>query len=361
MRSLISIFDLSVPEINELIVTAEDIIANPDKYAEKCKRKKLATLFYEPSTRTRLSFEAAMLELGGSVLGFSEATSSSAAKGESVADTAKVISCYADIIAMRHPKEGAPFVAAENADVPVINAGDGGHNHPTQTLTDLLTIHREKGRFKDFTIGFCGDLRYGRTVHSLIEALSRYEDINVVLISPTELCLPSNLKKKYLNEGNYRETKSLEEALPELDILYMTRIQQERFSDFDEYLKLKDSYCLDTEKLRTAKSDLTIMHPLPRVNEISVGVDKDPRACYFKQALNGKYIRMALILKLLEEAEKDSVYHPVTDYVIDNALKCDNKKCITSVEQELEHKFRLTDAENGIYRCIYCERQSNKN
>ena len=361
MRSLISIFDLSVAEIDQLIKTAEDIIENPDNYAERCKRKKLATLFYEPSTRTRLSFEAAMLELGGSVLGFSEATSSSAAKGESVADTAKVISCYADIIAMRHPKEGAPFVAAENADVPVINAGDGGHNHPTQTLTDLLTIHREKGRFTDFTIGFCGDLRYGRTVHSLIEALSRYEGIKVVLISPVELRLPSNLKKKYLKEDSFIETKSLEDALPELDILYMTRIQQERFSDFDEYLKLKDSYCLDTEKLSHAKESLTIMHPLPRVNEISVGVDKDPRACYFKQALNGKYIRMALILKLLEEAEKNSAYHPVTDYVIDSSLTCDNKKCITSVEQELQHKFRLTDAKNGVYRCIYCERQCSKN
>ena len=360
MRSLISIFDLSVEEINELIKTAEDIIENPDDYAEKCKRKKLATLFYEPSTRTRLSFEAAMLELGGSVLGFSEANSSSAAKGESVADTAKVISCYADIIAMRHPKEGAPFVASENADVPVINAGDGGHNHPTQTLTDLLTIHREKGRLRDFTIGFCGDLRYGRTVHSLIEALSRYEDINVVLISPTELRLPGNLKKKYLTEGKWSETKSLEEALPSLDILYMTRIQQERFSDFDEYLKLKDSYCLTPEKLSHAKETLTIMHPLPRVNEISVGVDKDPRACYFKQALNGKYIRMALILKLLREAKKDSAHHPLTDYVIDNNLWCDNKKCITSIEQELQHKFRLTDSENGIYRCIYCERQSSK-
>ena len=361
MRSLISIFDLTVPEIDELIETAKDIIANPGAYAEKCRHKKLATLFYEPSTRTRLSFEAAMLELGGSVLGFSEATSSSAAKGESVADTAKVISCYADIIAMRHPKEGAPFVAAENADVPVINAGDGGHNHPTQTLTDLLTIHREKGSLSGFTIGFCGDLRYGRTVHSLIEALSRYEDINVVLISPTELRLPGNIKKKYLKEGLFTETHSLEDALPSLDILYMTRIQQERFPNFEEYLKLKDSYCLDTEKLTLAKETLTIMHPLPRVNEISVGVDKDPRACYFKQALNGKYIRMALILKLLEEAEKDSVYHPDTDFVVDNTLRCDNSKCITSIEQELQHKFRLTDPENGVYRCIYCERQTSKN
>ncbi len=361
MRSLISIFDLSVTEINELIETAKDIIDNPEKYAEKCKRKKLATLFYEPSTRTRLSFEAAMLELGGSVLGFSEATSSSAAKGESVADTAKVISCYADIIAMRHPKEGAPFVAAENADVPVINAGDGAHNHPTQTLTDLLTIHREKGKLSGFTIGFCGDLRYGRTVHSLIEALSRYEDINVVLISPEELRLPKSINEKYLKEGKFRETTSLEEAIPELDILYMTRIQQERFSDFDEYLRLKDSYCLDTDKLSLAKEDLTVMHPLPRVNEISVGVDKDPRACYFKQALNGKYIRMALILKLLEEAENDSVYHSVTDYIVDNSLRCNNKKCITSIEQELLHKFRLTDADKCVYRCVYCDSKTYRN
>ncbi|MBR3767220.1 MAG: aspartate carbamoyltransferase [Clostridia bacterium] len=359
MRSLISIFDLSVPEIDALIETAKDIIENPDKYAEKCKRKKLATLFYEPSTRTRLSFEAAMLELGGSVLGFSEATSSSAAKGESVADTAKVISCYADIIAMRHPKEGAPFVASENADIPVINAGDGAHNHPTQTLTDLLTIHREKGSLSNLTIGFCGDLRYGRTVHSLIEALSRYENINVVLISPEELKLPASIREKYLNEGEYKETVSLEEALPSLDILYMTRIQQERFSDFNEYLKLKDSYCLDTEKLTLAKEDLTIMHPLPRVNEISVAVDKDPRACYFKQALNGKYIRMALILKLLEEAEKDSVYHSNEDYIVSDSLSCKNSKCITSVEQELQHKFKLVDAKNKVYRCIYCESKVN--
>ena len=361
MRSLISIFDLTVAEIDEIIETALDIIENPDKYAEKCKRKKLATLFYEPSTRTRLSFEAAMLELGGTVLGFSEAKSSSASKGESVADTTKVISCYADIIAMRHPMEGAPFVSAENASIPVINAGDGGHNHPTQTLTDLLTIRREKGKLNGFTIGFCGDLRYGRTVHSLIEALSRYENINVILISPEELKLPGNIKKKYLKEGCYQETRSLEDVLPELDILYMTRIQQERFSDYDEYLKLKDSYCLDTEKLTKAKDSLTIMHPLPRVNEISVAVDNDPRACYFKQVLNGKYARMALILKLLEEAEKDSVYHADEDFVIDNSLRCTNSKCISSIEQELQHKFRLTDPENGIYRCIYCERQTSKN
>ena len=304
MRCLIDILDLSVAELDELIATACDIIADPDKYAEKCKRKKLATLFYEPSTRTRLSFEAAMLELGGSVIGFSEATSSSAAKGESVADTAKVISCYADIIAMRHPKEGSALVAAKNASIPVINAGDGGHCHPTQTLADLLTIWREKGRFDHLTVGLCGDLKFGRTVHSLINALSRYPGMRFVLISPEELKLPSYVKTEALKKKGieYLQTTSMEEAMPMLDILYMTRIQQERFADMDEYLRLKDSYVLTPEKLKTAKPDMCILHPLPRVNEISVKVDDDPRACYFKQVLNGKYMRMALILKLLEEA-----------------------------------------------------------
>ena len=306
MRHLMSPLDFSVEELNELIGVANDIIANPEAYSEKCKGKKLATLFFEPSTRTRLSFEAAMLELGGSVLGFSEANSSSAAKGESVADTAKTISCYADIIAMRHPKEGAPLVAAQNASIPVINAGDGGHNHPTQTLTDLLTISREKGGLNNFTIGFCGDLKFGRTVHSLITALSRYEGINVVLISPEELKLPSYVKKDVLVKNNipYKQTTDLEAVMPELDILYMTRVQRERFFNEEDYLRLKDSYVLDLAKLKTAKKDLCIMHPLPRVNEISVAVDADPRACYFKQVLNGKYARMALILKLLEEAKK---------------------------------------------------------
>ena len=290
MRCLIDILDLSVAELDELIATACDIIADPDKYAEKCKRKKLATLFYEPSTRTRLSFEAAMLELGGSVIGFSEATSSSAAKGESVADTAKVISCYADIIAMRHPKEGSALVAANNASIPVINAGDGGHCHPTQTLADLLTIYREKGRFDHLTVGLCGDLKFGRTVHSLINALSRYPGMRFVLISPEELKLPSYVKTEALKKKGieYLQTTSLEEAMPMLDILYMTRIQQERFADMDEYLRLKDSYVLTPEKLKTAKPDMCILHPLPRVNEISVKVDDDPRACYFKQVLNGK-------------------------------------------------------------------------
>lgn len=306
MKNLISILDLSTAEIDELIATANDIIANPVKYREACKYKKLATLFYEPSTRTRLSFEAAMLELGGSVLGFSEATSSSAAKGESVADTAKTVSCYADIIAMRHFKEGAPMVAAQNASIPVINAGDGGHNHPTQTLADLLTIYREKGRFDNLTLGFCGDLKFGRTVHSLISAMSRYEGIKVVLISPHELKLPSYIKKDVLKEKGipYEQTTDLTEFMPELDILYMTRVQRERFFNEEDYLRLKDSYILEPSKLVNAKQDLSIMHPLPRVNEISVAIDSDPRAAYFKQVLNGKYIRMALILKLLEEAGK---------------------------------------------------------
>ncbi len=302
MRSVIDVLDLTVEELEELIKVADDIIDNPQKYSEKCKGKKLATLFFEPSTRTRLSFEAAMYELGGNVLGFSEAQSSSAAKGESVADTAKTVSCYADIIAMRHPKEGAPLVASLNATIPVINAGDGGHNHPTQTLADLLTIHREKGRFNNLTVGLCGDLKFGRTVHSLINALSRYSGIKFVLISPDELKLPSYIKKEVLEKNNleYVQTTSLEEVMPELDILYMTRVQRERFFNEEDYLRLKDSYILTPEKLVNAKKDLSIMHPLPRVNEISVAIDEDPRACYFKQVLYGKYMRMALILKLLE-------------------------------------------------------------
>ncbi len=305
MKSLIDILDLKVEEIDELIACACDIIENPKKYSEACRGKKLATLFFEPSTRTRLSFEAAMYELGGNVIGFSEANSSSAAKGESVADTAKTISCYADIIAMRHPKEGAPYVASLNATIPVINAGDGGHNHPTQTLADLLTIYREKGGFNDLTVGFCGDLKFGRTVHSLISALSRYSNINIVLISPEELKLPSYIKKDVLKKKgiSYKQTTDLESVMPELDILYMTRVQRERFFNEEDYLRLKDSYVLTPEKLKNAKDTLTIMHPLPRVNEISVKIDDDPRACYFKQVLNGKYMRMALILKLLKEAE----------------------------------------------------------
>ena len=302
MRSLFSITDLSVEEIQSLIDTANQIIADPDRFAHVCDRKKLATLFFEPSTRTRLSFEAAMYELGGQVIGFSSASSSSAAKGESVADTAKTISCYADIIAMRHPKEGAPLVAANNASIPVINAGDGGHCHPTQTLADLLTIHREKGRLNNLTVGFCGDLKFGRTVHSLIAALARYTGIKVVLISPKELQLPSYIKKDVLQKYDipYTQTTNLEGAMPQLDALYMTRVQRERFFNEEDYLRLKDSYILDPEKMKNAREDMIVMHPLPRVNEISVAIDQDPRACYFKQVLYGKYMRMALIMMLLE-------------------------------------------------------------
>ena len=302
MRSLINILDLSAEEIDRLIKTACDITENPGKYSDRCRGKTLATLFFEPSTRTRLSFEAAMYGLGGNVLGFSEAQSSSASKGESVADTARVVSCFADIIAMRHPKEGAPLVASMNATVPVVNAGDGGHNHPTQTLADLLTIYREKGRLSDMTVGFCGDLKFGRTVYSLIEALSRYTGINIVLVSPDELTLPGYIKRDVLerNSIRYTETTDLSAVMPELDVLYMTRVQKERFFNEEDYLRLKDSYILRPEKLADAKSDLSVLHPLPRVNEISVAVDSDSRACYFKQVENGKLMRMALIMMLLE-------------------------------------------------------------
>ena len=304
MRSILDVPDLTLQELDSLIQTACDIIKQPAKYSEICRGLKLATLFFEPSTRTRLSFEAAMYELGGNVLGFSAANNSSAAKGESVADTAKTVSCYADIIAMRHPKEGAARVAAENATVPVINAGDGGHCHPTQTLADLLTIYREKGSFENLTIGLCGDLKFGRTVHSLINAMARYGGTKFVLISPEELKLPSYTKKDVLARLGvpYVQTTDLEGAMPELDILYMTRVQRERFFNEEDYLRLKDSYILTPKKLANAKKDLCIMHPLPRVNEISVAIDKDPRACYFKQVLNGKYMRMALMLMLLKEA-----------------------------------------------------------
>lgn len=302
MRSLIDILELSTGEIDELIERANDIISDPKKYSEKCRGRKLATLFFEPSTRTRLSFEAAMYELGGNVIGFSEANSSSAAKGESVADTVRTVSCYADIIAMRHPKEGAPLVASMKATVPVINAGDGGHNHPTQTLADLLTIKREKGSFDNLTVGLCGDLKFGRTVHSLIGAMSRYNNIKFIFISPEELRLPEYLKTQVLikKDIEFIETTDLEAVMPKLDILYMTRVQKERFFNEADYARLKDSYILTPKKLAGAKEDLIIMHPLPRVNEISVAVDDDNRACYFKQVLNGKYIRMALMLKLLE-------------------------------------------------------------
>lgn len=302
MRNLIDILDLSTTEIEELVATANDIIANPEKYSKKCAGKKIATLFFEPSTRTRLSFEAAMYELGGNVLGFSEAASSSSAKGESVSDTVKIVGYYADIIAMRHPKEGAPLVASMKSSIPIINAGDGGHNHPTQTLTDLLTIHREKGRFDNLNIGFCGDLKFGRTVHSLIGAMSRYKNVKIYLVSPSELTLPEYIVDEVLKEKGieFVETTDLESVMPELDILYMTRVQRERFFNEQDYIRLKDSYILTPEKLALAKNDMCVLHPLPRVNEISVSVDDDPRAKYFEQAKNGKYIRMALILKLLE-------------------------------------------------------------
>ncbi len=300
MRHLIDIKDFTVGEIEQLLSTAEDIIENRDKYADTCRRKKLATLFFEPSTRTRLSFEAAMLEMGGGVIGFSSASSSSTVKGESVSDTVRTVSCYADIIAMRHPKEGAPLAASMRATVPVINAGDGGHNHPTQTLTDLFTIQREKGRLSDMTVGFCGDLKFGRTVHSLITALCRYPGIRFILVSPKELQVPDYIKEEVAGcTASLKETESLDEVIGELDILYMTRVQKERFFNEADYIRLKDSYILNREKLKYAKEDLCIMHPLPRVNEISVKVDEDPRACYFKQVEYGKFVRMALILKLL--------------------------------------------------------------
>lgn len=355
MRSLIDITDFSLEELDGLMRTACDISEHPERYRELCRGKKLATLFFEPSTRTRLSFEAAMLELGGSVIGFSEAGASSAAKGESVADTAKIVSCYADIIAMRHPKAGAPYVAARNASIPVINAGDGDHCHPTQTLADLLTIYRELGGFDGLTVGCCGDLKYGRTVHSLLAALSRYQDVRVVLISPEELRLPEYMKREVLDRSGmeYREVTSLEEAIPELDVLYMTRVQRERFDSMEAYERLKDSYVLTPEKLCVAKETMRVLHPLPRVNEISVKVDADPRAAYFRQALNGKLMRMALILKLLEDARQGRQMPEERDVVVDQLL-CENPRCITATEQELPHVFKRIDPAKGICRCIYC-------
>ena len=359
MRSLISILDFTTQELDALIATAKDIIARPEAYHESCRYKKLATLFFEPSTRTRLSFEAAMLELGGSVIGFSEASSSSASKGESMADTAKILSCYADIMAIRHPREGAPYVASRAATIPVINAGDGGHNHPTQTLADLLTISREIGRLDHLTIGLCGDLKYGRTVHSLIEAMSRYEGIKFVLISPEELKIPGFIRYNVLEKHHipYTEVTSMEEAMPELDILYMTRIQRERFDDASEYDRLKDSYVLTADKMKLAKEKMAVLHPLPRVNEISVAVDDDPRAAYFRQALNGKYMRMALILKLLAEAKENPVKEAVDTSDLLRDRICTNPKCICQVEQELPQLARVTDKAAGIHRCIYCEQR----
>ena len=356
MRSLIDILDLSVEELDSLMDTAMDIIADPSAYFGRCRGKKLATLFFEPSTRTRLSFEAAMLDLGGSVLSVAGAGSSSAAKGESVADTARIVSGYADVIAMRHPLAGSALVAASNASIPVINAGDGSHFHPTQTLADLLTIRREKGRLGGLTVGICGDLKYGRTVHSLIRALNRYPDVSFVLISPEELKLPEHLKHD-TGDGplRYTETPSLEKALPWLDMLYMTRIQRERFSDLDEYERLKDSYVLDVEKMELAKEDCIVLHPLPRVNEISVKVDRDPRAAYFREAVNGKFMRMALILFLLEEAKKGG--NNVTVPGSDRGKRCRNPRCIFSTEQELEPLF--TEGADGKLRCSYCEEEAD--
>ena len=354
MRHLIDIRDFSLEELDRLLDLADDIMADPAAYREACRYKKLATLFFEPSTRTRLSFEAAMLELGGSVLGFSEANSSSAAKGESVGDTARVVSCYADIIAMRHPIDGAPMAASMVTGVPIINAGDGGHNHPTQTLTDLLTIRREKGSLHNFTIGMCGDLKYGRTVHSLIAALSRCTGVKFVLISPDELKLPDYVKSDVLDAKGlaYSENPDLEAAIPELDVLYMTRVQRERFSDPAQYERLKDSYILTADKLKGAKADLAILHPLPRVNEISTDVDADPRAKYFTQALCGKFVRMALILTLLGMAERGETSEPVAE-VPSNGLRCRNRRCITAHEPQLPQRFMR--AEGNVIRCVYCE------
>ena len=356
MKHLIEPTDLTVEEIGGIIALAEDIIAHREQYRDACRGKKLATLFYEPSTRTRLSFTAAMMELGGDVIGFSDAASSSVSKGETVADTVRVISCFADIIAMRHFKEGAPLVASRYAGIPVINAGDGSHAHPTQTLTDLLTIKREKGRLDNFTIGFCGDLKFGRTVHSLIKALSRYEGVRVVLIAPDELRLPEYMRREVCDKYgiDYREVATMEEVMPELDVLYMTRVQKERFLDEEEFNRVKDSFVLDPQKLATARKDMIILHPLPRVNEITQAVDADPRAAYFRQVENGKFVRMALIYTLLQWAEGEprqtlpvpdaETWHP--------ELRCGNVRCISSTE-EVEPLFRRTD--DGSFRCAYCE------
>ena len=352
MRHLIDILDFSVEELDKLCATANDIIAHPEMYSESCKGKILGTLFFEPSTRTRLSFVSAMMSLGGNVLGFSNSGSSSVSKGETLSDTIRMVASYTDIIAMRHPKEGAPIVASSVSKVPIINAGDGGHFHPTQTLTDLLTIQRKKGRFNNLTIGVCGDLKYGRTVHSLIAAMSRYNNVKFVLISPDELKLPDYVKTEFLGEGKseFTETLDLEKAIPELDILYMTRIQQERFSDKDEYERLKDSYILDAAKLECAKSDLSIMHPLPRVNEIAIDVDDDPRASYFEQAENGRYIRMALILKLLKE-KNNKGGKPVGEE--NPSLICKNPLCITKTERGIKHLFKGES-------CIYCDQKAKR-
>ncbi len=347
MRHLLDPTDLTTAEVERIITCALDIIDNKDKYAHVCEGKKLATLFYEPSTRTRLSFTAAMMELGGNVLGFSDAKSSSVSKGETVADTVRVVSAFADIIAMRHYKEGAPHVASEYSRIPVINAGDGGHSHPTQTLTDLLTIRREIGRFDNLTVGLCGDLKYGRTVHSLIKAMRRYEGVHFVLISPVELRLPDYMKAEL--GDNFTEVTTLEEAMPLLDVLYMTRVQQERFADPDEYMRLRDSFILDTEKMALAKPDMIVLHPLPRVNEITVEVDKDPRAAYFRQVENGKYVRMALIYTLLQWTAEEG-HHKGETFAA--PCTCHNDRCISTTEPVEKKAYRDAD---GIIRCYYCD------
>ena len=354
MRSLIDILELSVEEIDSLTDTALDIIDHPDRYADACRGKQLAALFFEPSTRTRLSFESAMLALGGQTLSVPGAALSSAAKGESIADTAKTVSCYADIIAIRHPQDGAALVAAQSAWIPVINAGDGGHHHPTQTLADLLTIRREKGHFDNLTVGICGDLKYGRTVHSLMAAMSRYAGVRFVLISPDALRVPDYVTEGLKQKGiPYQETTSLEDAMPSLDILYMTRIQRERFFDPSLYEALKDSYILTAEKMKLARPDMCVMHPLPRVNEISVTVDSDPRACYFKQMYNGKIMRMALILKLLSDRSA-----PAPRPTLYRHLRCVNPRCVCQTEQELAPAFLRVPGEKEAYRCLYCEMQA---
>ena len=348
MRNLIDILDLSVKEIDNLLDLADDMIKNPRAYSSVCRGQILGTLFFEPSTRTRLSFTSAMMSLGGNVLGFSQAGSTSVSKGETVADTIRMVSAYSDIIAMRHPKEGAPIVASTISRVPIINAGDGGHFHPSQTLTDLLTIRRRFGRLNNLTVGICGDLKYGRTVHSLIAAMTRYENIKFVLIAPDELALPDYVKNEFLTENNYVETTDLESAIPELDILYMTRIQEERFASRDDYERLKDSYVLDLPKLDNAKPTLSIMHPLPRINEIATEVDSDPRAHYFEQAANGRYVRMALILMLLRERDSETKELKGEE---NPALRCNNPHCITTAERGLKKLF----AGN---KCVYCDQEA---
>lgn len=358
MKHLIDPTDLSKQELEEVIDLALDIIEHREKYSEVCKGKKLATLFYEPSTRTRLSFTAAMMELGGNVLGFSDAKNSSVSKGETCADTTKVINCFADIIAMRHFEEGAATVSAMNSRIPVINAGDGSHSHPTQTLTDLLTIKREIGRFDNITIGFCGDLKFGRTVHSLIKALSRYKGVKVVLIAPEQLRLPDYMKEEVCDRNGvpYIEVDTMEEVMGDLDVLYMTRVQKERFFDEDEYDRVKDFFILDAEKLKLARPEMRILHPLPRVNEISVDVDADPRAAYFRQVENGKFVRMALIFKLLKWAnDPEKTTELVPEDVVRGKYICRNKRCISNMETGVESLFRPAHDHSGGYRCVYCE------